>query len=466
MFIHRYFHTSVINNAIDTCQLLPLLHFPTSQVTMPPIRQSTRKRRAPRALITEDINEQPQPEPNTDREEQDFNFRQITEMIRLQNVQVAALTQKVELIHDKVFSPSQNVASSGNVQKNNDAIIMPNMNNVEPTFNMNNIAPTVNCQTLNPVAPSFDVSNLTNNGSIQRGRVVTRTRPIGHHINESCKANIVKNKFVEFGDLLEGAKEKREEGELVWFLDKNNNLKSKRIAKQSKKLTFAEWCAAWNTYSAILCRHRGDPILYEAMPRHFAQVQSLYQEGNDWHEYDREFRLALAKDNSELSWGETDLLLLVVAKCPKKDTLSPSASHNNALPQHSHPPSFASHNNALPQYSHPPSLRHERPDEKPWQQFETPIRPSLAIQNNSHYKLPSEVPHGIYPTGYCHDFNKWVTCTRVQCSHSHSCFNCTELPHPHPFIVCKAKIVTPFHNRQRSNLRVFRGGGNQQQRDW
>ena len=98
---------------------------------------------------------------------------------------------------------------------------LPNMNNV---------------QTMNPVAPSFDVPNLTNNGNIQRGRVVTRTRPIGHHFNESCKANIVKNKFVEFGYLLEGSKEKREEGELVWFLDKNNNLKSKKISKQSKKL--------------------------------------------------------------------------------------------------------------------------------------------------------------------------------------------------------------------------------------
>ena len=268
---------------------------------------------------------------------------------------------------------------------------------------------------VNPVS-GFNEPFLLNNRPLT-GNVVTRTRPVGHHLDLETKSLIREKKFIEFDRLLVNYKAAPDQ--FKWVQDVNGGMRAEKIKpKASRPLSFAEWCSAWNTYSAILCAHLGDPNLNASMCLHFQTVQSLYVEGSDWGGYDREFRLLIASPEVVCHWHDTDLILLIKAQktplIPQTTVFPPHNSFTTAYTQNSHMP-----------------------------------------ENKFH--SPVEVPVEDYPKYYCHLWNQNKQC-RQNCKHSHTCFNCGGL---HTFFNCKEPVKSHFRDLPKRNSTTRgRGRGN------
>ena len=185
--------------------------------------------------------------------------------------------------------------------------------------------------------------------------------------------------FIDFNDLLFN----EDPTPATFSLDSDGNLKTNSGAggKKNKKLTWPDWCSAWNTFLAVLCDGKKDPALPALLAKHFETVQDLARNNKDWSHYDSGFRQLLTLGLTK--WGEIHCELLSEAR----------------------------------------------------------NRSNIQSGNWSRAR-PWSIPTSEYPHGFCISYHKYRQCSSgMNCHFNHTCFNCQGF---HPFVSCWKQVTRPF----------------------
>ena len=208
---------------------------------------------------------------------------------------------------------------------------------------------------------------------------------VGESTNETLRKKILKNKFVEFSELLPeyGSPQNKE-----YAFKMKQSSKSTTLVRQKEKrnLPMYEWLKAYDIFTAIYLERattvKEMNALTKSLLTYRRNIQDLKEKGYDWVAYDRHFRQRM--EAKPIPW--------------------------ECLPQ------------SLMLY---------------YQGNGKPYKPSrkgdFQYQRGNSFR-PQSKRRGLIPYGYCFSFhaeNKF--CADKQCKYSHKCFKCEQ---QHQFYKC------------------------------
>lgn len=209
--------------------------------------------------------------------------------------------------------------------------------------------------------------------------------PLDGYVDSKIKAKILSGQFIEYKTLLSEnqtsgkrilAFENSEEGgENFCFKVPKSNLIIERLG---------EWHKCHDIFSTIMIRHKKDPQLAIDLIKYGTLISRLADQGGDWFNYDRQFRMLIATKTGGANWAVLNWEL------------------------------WHSMVNKKPQYT--------RNQQK-------------GSYRGGNSEAAAQSP-GRVPAGYCYVFHRGSNCTQKPCSYKHECPNCGGGQN-HPMSRCK-----------------------------
>lgn len=231
--------------------------------------------------------------------------------------------------------------------------------------------------------------------------------PLGALVDTKIKEKIWKDEYVDLNLLIKDNENEKNNTSSQFLLEmspggtKKSTKLNSPAKKKDKYITFTKWNMAFSTFVAIYIQKF--PQSMSGLMKHQNEVLELYKNGDNWREYDENFRRARA--TMKWDWEEGSLSLWV--KATKKNETSQQNTYDNQNRQQT---------NNLQQ-------RQWRPRTSPY------LQPQRYL----------------VPTGFCKDYHSKGKCLFGRnCIYNHHCPACGNMIGQHPWRYCRNNRYQPY----------------------